>query len=250
MQSPDIRSVLHKRDLKWKQFHQSSSLDDTRVHETAKHLLDFEKKHYKGYPRLTSIPLPRPVSIQKFGLRSALQKRSSFRDFTGHEISLPLMSAILYYGTGIKRNQVPGNESRYYPSAGGLYPLETYVISLHTPLPRGVYHYYVRSHLLEELVLMPELKVEEYFAQSWLANAACIIVLTACIKRGLQKYGERAYRYMHIEAGHIGQNISLLSSPLHVGSCAIGGFYDDRLNTLLDVEPGDEEAIYCIAIGK
>lgn len=244
MQSKDILAVINKNRLSWQRFHDASKLDEGAKTSYAVKL-DFEAKHYKGYPRLPSLPLPMPDE-PKMGLGQALGKRCSFRDFTGKKVPLTKMSTLLYYGMGMKGKK----GQRFYPSAGGLYPVEAYILSLHTPLSPGLYHYYVRSHLLEELITLPTFDTGSYFAQSWIQNAAFVIILTASIKRGMQKYGERAYRYMMIEAGHIGQTVSLIAPALRLSACAIGGFYDDRLNRLIDLEEGDEEAIYCMAVGR
>jgi SagB-type dehydrogenase family enzyme len=63
------------------------------------------------------------------------------------------------------------------------------------------------------------------------------------------KYGQRGYRYVWIEAGHLGQNLYLVSGALGLASLALGGFYDDEANALLGVG-GDEKTIYAMCVGQ
>jgi len=63
------------------------------------------------------------------------------------------------------------------------------------------------------------------------------------------KYKDRGYRYIFIEAGHLGQNISLVAKNLNLSTCAIGGFIDEELNNLLDIDSQKESVIYIFAVG-
>lgn len=77
-----------------------------------------------------------------------------------------------------------------------------------------------------------------------------VIIITACFNRTLQKYGERGYRYVFLDAGHVGENIYLSSSYLNLGCVAIGGFDDDKLNDTLGIDGKNESSIYVLTIGK
>jgi nitroreductase len=63
------------------------------------------------------------------------------------------------------------------------------------------------------------------------------------------RYGERGFRYVYIEAGHISQNIYLQAVSLGLGSVAVGAFLDEKLNTFIGVDGKNEAAIYLHAVG-
>jgi len=64
-----------------------------------------------------------------------------------------------------------------------------------------------------------------------------------------QHYGERGYRYLLIEAGHIAQNFCLVSTGLGLGSVTIGGFVDSGVNHLLRVDELTQISLYGVAVG-
>jgi SagB-type dehydrogenase family enzyme len=76
-----------------------------------------------------------------------------------------------------------------------------------------------------------------------------LIIITTVFSRTIVKYKERGWRYIFFEAGHLTQNIYLISTLLKLNCCAIGGFLDERLIKLLDLNPISELPLYLIAIG-
>lgn len=246
MKKHEIQSVINRKKFKWEKFHSDTKLPG--LYPDLSRPIKKPQTYYKGYPRLHSVTVPYSCQEGANSVIQILKRRSSSREFQGKTLALEEVGTILKYSCGI-REEGSQPSRRFYPSAGALYPIETYIISLKTALPKGLYHYYVKTDRLEELALFDRFDAGAYFTQSQIQKASMIIVMTACIKRSLQKYGERAYRYALLEAGHIGQNASLLCASLSIGACAIGGFYDDSLNQLLDLEEGDEEVVYCLALG-
>ncbi len=80
-------------------------------------------------------------------------------------------------------------------------------------------------------------------------EAAVVFVWTAVVERTKWKYRERGYRYLYLDAGHIGQNLYLAAASLRLGCCTIGAFYDDEVNQLIGVDGKEETAIYLGAVG-
>jgi SagB-type dehydrogenase family enzyme len=142
---------------------------------------------------------------------------------------------------------------RPVPSGGGLYPLELYlVVRAVDGLVPGVYHYVAAAHALERLrdVALPERFVTYLFMnQAYFAEAALVAVLTAMPERSLWRYGERGYRYLLLEAGHVGQNLNLAAAALGLGTCNAGGFFDDELAGLLRADVEREVPLYAVAVG-
>jgi SagB-type dehydrogenase family enzyme len=202
----------------------------------------------KSYYRLPQILLNKPKKYYSKELIKIIKKRVSFRNFLAKSITLEMISNILFYGCGIKQNS---KNNRYYPSAGALYPLETYLITQRVKnLPIGLYHYYVPGHSLE--LINPKINsklINNSFAQDWIIDSSLIIIITAVFKRVVQKYGERGYRYVYLEAGHLMQNLFLLATKFNFGFCPIGGYYEKELEDLIDIDGFNEAVIYTAALG-
>jgi SagB-type dehydrogenase family enzyme len=160
---------------------------------------------------------------------------------------------IIQESAGLIRLGKSLNDSRRtYPSAGARYPLELYPIILKCDgMKKGLYHYNVKENCLE-LLLEKDLGkwiVQVTGNQKWIEKATVIFAITGVFDRTRIKYGERGYRYVLIETGHLGQNIGLLVAELGLGSCALGGFIDSEVNTLLDINLQQELILYLIAVG-
>jgi len=117
------------------------------------HKLDWEAKPdlYKEYPQAEKIELPGFEPARAMSLDQTLKQRKSIRDFQDKPISKGQLAYLLWASTGIQRAE-DGYEFRTAPSAGALYPIETYVVANNIKsLEPGVYHYAIRSHQLEQL---------------------------------------------------------------------------------------------------
>jgi len=232
-----------------KRFHFERFHNGTKLPALAPAWMKREQKYRIGHKRYEGVPaiaLPEP-QLKKSDLAETLRSRKSQREFDAHTLNLARIGTVLGLSCGINESRdVP--ERRYYPSAGALYPLETYAIVMHAEIPSGLYHYRVTEHVLEQVNTTEEFDYASCFSQKELAQAGMIVVITACIGRTLRKYGERAYRYVFIEAGHLGQNISLVSTALGLKSCATAGYYDDALEKYMGLKRG-EIAVYCFAGG-
>ncbi|MBN2199009.1 MAG: SagB/ThcOx family dehydrogenase, partial [Candidatus Aminicenantes bacterium] len=141
---------------------------------------------------------------------------------------------------------------RTAPSAGALYPIETY-LSLQniSGLDPGLYHYDVRGHALE-LVRAGDIGralAAAALDQEFLADAGVVFVWTAVFGRSKWKYRQRAYRYIYLDAGHLAQNLALAAVALGLGSCQIAALYDDEVNALLGVDGTEESVVYMSGVG-
>ncbi len=213
------------------------------------------KIHFKTYPRLNRIKLNSKIEKNKTGkLSNIIEQRKSFRKFSGLSITKNDLSYLLLYSCGLIRLGKSFDDSRRpYPSAGARYPLEIYPLILKCEeIENGLYHYNVKEHSLE-LLLKENLSnwlLKTTGGENWMTKASVIFIITGVLDRTRVKYGDRGYRYVLIEAGHVGQNICLLSTDLGLGSCAIGGYIDQEVNKLLDINLQKENTLYMFAVGK
>lgn len=248
----NLKELLSTPDTISEKFHQQTKLKffDKKKDALNQKFFGPNTIQYKGYGRLPEIKLPRPAVQIKSSLSKTLIQRKSVRDFSRKPMTLSYLSNLLYYSAGLNRKAKKVIVNRFYPSAGARYPLEVYLIAQNVKnLPRGLYHYYLKNHSLEELLLVKDKNHLFSFNQSFLSQSSLIIIITAVFDRITVKYGQRGYRHILIEAGHLGQNIYLLSSALCLGCCAIGGYIDDKLNELLDIDGTLESVVYVLTVG-
>lgn len=128
---------------------------------------------------------------------------------------------------------------RSAPSAGATYPFKVYVVVGNVGgLEPGIYHYDPSTHSLS-IIKAGDFRAELQSAaldQEWVGDAPVDIILVAFYERTANVYGERGIRYVHMEAGHIGQNLYLQATALGLGTVAVGAFHDDRVAAILETE--------------
>jgi SagB-type dehydrogenase family enzyme len=209
---------------------------------------------YKTYPNpLARIDLPTPTRSGGEGLWASLQERSSVRDYSPDPLTLEELSQVLWASQGITRERGEW-QFRTAPSAGGLYPIETYLgVNRVEGLTGGLYHYEVRYHRLAFLREDPLIGIalsRAAMGQTMCQRAALVLIWTAVVARSARKYGERAYRYIHMDAGHVAQNVYLAVTALGLGCCVVGAFFDDEVNLVLELDSHEEPSIYMATVGR
>ncbi|MBC7289607.1 MAG: SagB/ThcOx family dehydrogenase [Armatimonadetes bacterium] len=205
------------------------------------------------YPEsLPRVALPEPLRQGGPGLWETIQRRRSRRDFTGEPITLEQLSQLLWAVTGV----TGGAETyilRATASAGALYPNDTYlVINAVQGLNPGLAFYEVPEHrlcILAEGDFSGEI-ARAALGQEYCATAAVVLVWAAEVARSAWKYSDRAYRYIYLDAGHLGAHAQLAAEALGLGSVNIGAFYDDEVGALFGIDGQRQVVVYMTAVGK
>jgi SagB-type dehydrogenase family enzyme len=207
---------------------------------------------YKRYPGVPRAALSKPRGTGGATIWDVMSQRRSVRRFEEAPLAEAELSQLLWVAQGITR-RVQGHGFRTAPSAGGLFPVETYlVVNSVEGIEPGVYHYAVESHELEQLqrgdfrLAIARAALDQAMA----ARANVVLVWTAVFPRSKWKYRQRAYRYVYLDAGHIAQNIALAAVAMGLGSCQIAALYDDEANALLGVDGEQESTIYMTVVGR
>lgn len=196
-----------------------------------------------------AISLPDPHLKGELPLEEAVLKRRSRREFEHSPLTLEQVSQTLWAAQGITEE----GGLRAAPSAGALYPLDIYLVTGREAvegLAEGVYHYLPQGHSLE-LVLEGDVRqsLARYSVeQMFIAEAPVSLVITGEYERTTQKYGDRGVRYVHMEAGHLAENVYLQVAALGLGTVTVGAFEDTRISRLLDL-PSGYEPLYVMPIG-
>jgi SagB-type dehydrogenase family enzyme len=164
-------------------------------------------------------------------------RRRSVREYADRPVGLAQVSQLLWAAQGV----TAPTGGRTAPSAGARYPLEVLVVAGRvTDLPAGLYRYRPASHDLIPLAqgdLRPALG-DAAGGQGSVAGAAVVLVVTGVVERTTARYGERGVRYVHIEVGHVGQNVCLAAAADGLGTVVVGAFDDDRVATVLGLAAG------------
>lgn len=196
------------------------------------------------------IELPPPSLRSGMEVEESIGRRRSIRSYLKKPLSLQIISQLLWAAQGITE---PRLKFRAAPSAGATYPLEVYVHVKEggvIDLPAGIYKYNPYDHSIK-VVRLGDYSKELYEAalwQQWVLNAPINIIITAIYERTTRRYGKRGIRYVHMEVGHVGENIYLQSVALGLGTVAIGAFYDDRVWEILG-KPKNEHPLYIMPVG-
>lgn len=195
-----------------------------------------------------TIMLPQPVYTSDTAVEHALRERRSIRNYQHEPLALAELSQLLWAAQGITH---PGG-LRTTPSAGALYPLETYVVVDNVAgLTAGVYRYRPQSHeltLIEAGDRRAALR-QAALNQESVQEAAAVIVLAAVYARTTVKYGERGIRYVDMEVGAAAQNVYLQAVSLKLGTVYIGAFHDEQVKRLLNLRD-DEQPLCLLPIGR
>jgi len=184
---------------------------------------------------MPTIKLPAPHTEGGENLNSLLQQRRSQRHFGSGPITLAQLSQLLWSAQGMTDQ----SGLRTAPSAGALYPLEIYVIAGQViDLETGLYHYRVKTHSLTRIdsADFRQPLTQAALGQDVIKEAAAIIAITGDYSRTQRKYGARARRYVHIEVGHVAQNIYLQTTALKLATVIVGAFEDHKVHQVLQLE--------------
>jgi SagB-type dehydrogenase family enzyme len=181
-------------------------------------------------------------------VEAALRARRSVREFAVSPLSLAELSQLLWAAQGT----TTGDGRRTAPSAGALYPLEVSVVAGDvTGLPAGVYRYRPDGHRLMPVATGDRRRALAAAAleQDWMRPAPVALVIAAVYARTERKYGERAARYVHFEAGCAAENVALQAVALGLGTVVVGAFQDREVAAVAALDT-NERPLAILPVGR
>ena len=192
-------------------------------------------------PHQEVLELPR----REFDARRAAvyQGRKSTRTFLERPVPLQRISALLDCLEQMKREDSP-LPKYLYPSAGSLYPVQTY---LHVKAARvegleeGTYYYDPSSHRLIQLERGARIAGTAHAEHNRLMyeQAAFSLFLIAQMDAIVPIYGkELADRFCMLEAGYMGQALTMSAREHEVGLCPIGALDYDAVRGYFRLDEG------------
>jgi SagB-type dehydrogenase family enzyme len=184
------------------------------------------------------------------GLEVTILKRRSTRAYSGEDLTFEELKALLDF-TYQPQNYVEqgfDNSTDYFD----LNLIKTFIaVSGVTGLEAGCYYYAPQAQELRQ-IRFKNFRRELHFlclGQELGRDAAAVVFHTADLKLSVAQYGDRVYRYLHMDAGHLGQRLNLAAIRLGLGVSGIGGFFDDQVNEVLGI-PSEEAVLYITTLGR
>ncbi len=197
------------------------------------------------------VELSKPECTGGTPLYHAIASRRSIRNFSQEALAESTVSQILWASQGITRRR--GNRSfRASPSAGALYPIDTWLsIKNVDGIEPGLYGYLPEEHALMQRKSgdFSNPLCDAALSQGMVKDVPVVFIWSAAFSRCTGKYGDRGYRYVHLDAGHIAHAVALACSGMGLGTCQIGAFYDDEVNAILGLDGEKEAVVYMTAVG-
>lgn len=190
-------------------------------------------------PREQLISLPSPRHTGELSVEEAIFRRRSIRSFPDEPLTLQEVSQLLWSAGGKTIDGVTG-ATRAFPSAGGVYPFEIYlVVGNVTGLADGIYRFGWREHSLEMIREgdFREVLMAASLRQSFVQQAPVNIVWVGDFGKIERFYGTRGVeRYISMDVGGAGQNVHLQAESLGLGTVIVGAFREDEVKGILDTE--------------
>ena len=184
------------------------------------------------------------------GLKNTILQRRSTRAYNGANLTLEELKALLdfsyqpqhYLDQGLSRS----------PDYFDLSLIETFIaVSGVDGLDEGCYYYAPKAQELRQ-IRFKNFRQQLYYlclGQELGRDAAAAVFHTADLAKAIAREGDRAYRYLHMDAGHLGQRMNLAAINLSLGVSGIAGFFDDQVNEVLGI-PTNEAVLDITTLGR
>lgn len=248
-------------DVLWETFHENSKTSRAEPHlyfdrhppEATVVAMMRGLREVKPYTDRPKIALPAQPPPSTIDLDTALLGRESARAFGPGAVDLADLAKVLRCAYGVTRDNADTSYPRPFravPSGGALYPLELYVWGREVDgMPPGLYHYDPQAHELDALPATAEL-ASAFVQDELVATAAAVVLVSAVFFRSVFKYGERGYRFVLIEAGHVVQNAVLAAFGRGLAAVPIGGYFDREVDRALSLDGLHESVVYGLLLGR
>lgn len=183
-------------------------------------------------------------------LENTIFRRRSTRAFTGGNLTFDELKALLDFTYQPQHYVDQGLDA--FPDYFDLSLIETFIaVSGVDGLEEGCYYYAPKAQELRQ-IRFKNFRRELHFLclnQDLGRDAGAVLFHTADLKTAVAKHGDRVYRYLHMDAGHLGERLNLAAIRLNLGVSGIGGFFDDKVNEVLGI-PTDEAVLYISTLGR
>jgi len=203
---------------------------------------------------LIQLPSPAEITMPDMDLRTAVEARRTIRAYSEEALTIEELTYLLWVSQGVKRVSSRPSTARTVPSAGARHAFETYLLVNRVEgLESGLYRYAAIENSLLRLDATDDIAeciAHDCLDQAQVTNSAATFIWAAVVERMFWRYVERGYRYLHLDAGHVCQNLALGAEQVGCGICPIAAFDDELLNGTLGFNGEDMFVVYLASLGK
>lgn len=231
-------------------FHKATQIEEAKGYEESALAPSLDKYNFPF-----CLKVPTTTSAIDWGanleqLESTILTRRSTRAYSGGDLTSDELKALLDFTYQPQHYIDQGLDGT--PDYFDLNLIETFIaVSGVTGLEEGCYYYAPKAQELRQIRFKNFRRELHYLClgQELGRDAAAVLFHTADLNKAVAKYGDRVYRYLHMDAGHLGQRLNLAAIRLNLGVSGIGGFFDDQVNEVLGI-PDDEAVLYITTLGR
>jgi len=204
--------------------------------------------------RVIGLPNPKRIRIPDVPVRDALESWEPVGFFSRSSITRKELSFLLWCMQGSRK--LPGQQAfiRNVPSSGLRYPIETYFVAGEVEeLSAGLYRYLPLSHrvvLEREDSDLPFAMGTASMNFKMVTRAAVTFLLVGIPRRSTWALGNRGYRSVLIEAGHVLQALIMASACIGCEVHPIDLFHDQMMTHLAGLDPSTQWPLYVGAVGR
>lgn len=201
------------------------------------------------------VKLPKPVLTSKMSVETSMLRKKSVRHFSTTPLTLEQVSQLLWAANGaLPVEAISGATVKTLPSAGGIYPLEIFLLTGNGTvkgLPAGVYNYNSTGNSLAPISTddVRMAVAQAALSQLWLANAPAMVVIAGAFAKTTAKYGNRGIPYVYMESGASNQNLYLQAEALGLRMGTVGAFNEAQVSSAMKI-PSGITPLLIVAIGK
>lgn len=204
---------------------------------------------------IINLPAPSSITVKDMDLRKTIENRKSVRKYLDQPLTLPDLSWLLWCTQGVKEVLHKQVTLRTVPSAGARHCFETYLLVNNVEdLQSGLYRFLAVNHQLEPHNLedphIANKLTKACLDQSMIRKSAVTFFWTSVIYRMKWRYGERGYRYLLLDAGHVCQNLYLAVQNINCGVCGVAAFNDEEVNQIIGIDGVTQFVVYLATVGK
>ncbi|WP_242975838.1 SagB/ThcOx family dehydrogenase [Desulfosporosinus sp. FKB] len=202
---------------------------------------------------IIKLPKPSEIETDPVELRRIIEQRKSVRNYSAGALTIEQLSYLLWCTQGVKAVVQGITTLRNVPSAGARHAFETYLLINNVDgITPGLYRFLSLDHGLISISLdkyISDKVTKACYNQTFIKSSAVTFIWTAVPYRMNWRYGERGYRYLFLDAGHVCQNLYLSAESINCGACAIAAYSDDELNQILGLDGKEQFVIYLATVG-
>ncbi|TGE34936.1 SagB/ThcOx family dehydrogenase [Desulfosporosinus fructosivorans] len=203
---------------------------------------------------IIKLPKPSKIVTEFVDSRKIVEQRISLRKYSIEPLTMDQLSYLLWCTQGVKKVFQGTATLRNVPSAGARHALETYLLINNVEgIKPGLYRFLALEHGLIGVSLDQDIAdkiTKACLNQNFVKSSAVTFLWVAVPYRMNWRYGERGYRYLYLDAGHVCQNLYISAESVNCGTCAIAAYSDDELNQLLGLDGKEQFVIYLATVGS